>query len=103
MTSSLANMKPLKLYSAPTPNGQKVTVFLEELKAAYPDFKYEYHAVSLKENEQKQDWFLKMNPNGRIPALQDPNRGDFNVYEVSAPEAQEEGLAHADMPSKRFK
>ncbi|CAO1621964.1 unnamed protein product [Parajaminaea phylloscopi] len=78
-------MQPLKLYSASTPNGQKVHNFLEELKESYPGkFDYEYNAVSLKDNVQKEAWFLKINPNGRIPALVDPNHGDFAVFETAA-------------------
>ena len=77
-------MKPVILYTAGTPNGQKVSNFTEELKAAYPDFKVEYHAISLGKNEQKEDWFLKINPNGRIPALKDPNRGDHCVFETAS-------------------
>lgn len=74
-------MQPLKLYSVPTPNGQKVTNFLEELRTIYPDLKYDHQTIDLKSNEQKQDWFLKINPNGRIPALIDPNNNDFPVFE----------------------
>jgi glutathione S-transferase len=35
------SIKPFLLYTAPTPNGQKVSVFLEELKAIYPSIEYE--------------------------------------------------------------
>lgn len=48
-------MLPLKLYTAGTPNGFKASVFLEELKAAYPDFEYEAQAISFAKNEQKED------------------------------------------------
>ena len=60
--------KPLQLYTAATPNGQKVSVFLEELKQAYgkgfPGV--EVHAVDImsKDEPQKQPDFLKINPNG---------------------------------------
>ncbi|TQS32222.1 hypothetical protein Golomagni_07467 [Golovinomyces magnicellulatus] len=77
-------MKPVILYTAGTPNGQKVSNFTEELKRAYPSFEVEYQAISLGKNEQKEDWFLAINPNGRIPALKDPNRGDFCVFETAA-------------------
>ena len=78
-------MKPVILYTAGTPNGQKCSNFTEELKAAYPgEFEVEYVSVSLGKNEQKEDWFLAINPNGRIPALKDPNRGDFCVFETAA-------------------
>ncbi|MDE1939407.1 MAG: glutathione S-transferase N-terminal domain-containing protein, partial [Alphaproteobacteria bacterium] len=54
----------IDLYTAATPNGYKASVALEEL--ALP---YEVHYVQLGKLEQKQDWFLKINPNGRIPAI----------------------------------
>ncbi|CED84643.1 Glutathione S-transferase [Phaffia rhodozyma] len=82
MTTQLK--KPLEVYTAGTPNGQKVTIFLEELKAVYPDFKYNVNRIDLQKNEQKEDWFLKINPNGRIPALVDPNREDHPVWETAA-------------------
>jgi glutathione S-transferase len=69
----------IDLYTAPTPNGWKASVTLEEL--ALP---YETHAVNLAEGEQKRDWFLKLNPNGRIPAIVDRDAGDFAVFESGA-------------------
>lgn len=32
----------------------------------------------------KEDWFLALNPNGRVPALTDPNNGDFTIWESGA-------------------
>lgn len=69
----LANMKPVQLYTAPTPNGQKVSIMLEEIKALNPSFEYETRNIDIMKNEQKEDWFLNMNPNGRIPTILDPN------------------------------
>ncbi|EGW35393.1 glutathione S-transferase [Spathaspora passalidarum NRRL Y-27907] len=60
----------LKLYSFPTPNGVKVSIFLELL-----GLKYDAQAVDIRTNEQKQDWFVKLNPNGRIPTLVDSSTG----------------------------
>lgn len=77
-------MQPLILYTAGTPNGQKVSNFTEELKAVYPDFKVDYQSISFGKNEQKEPWFLAINPNGRIPALKDPNRNDFCVFETAS-------------------
>ena len=54
----------IELYTAATPNGYKVSIALEELK-----LKYNVIKVDLSKDEQKQDWFLKLNPNGRIPVL----------------------------------
>jgi GST-like protein len=58
----------IQLYSLPTPNGVKISIMLEE--TALP---YEPHLVSFDTNEQKSPEFLSLNPNGKIPALLDPN------------------------------
>jgi len=78
--------KPFTLWTAATPNGYKVSIYLEELKAAYGAEKIDYEAKSLSfaKNEQKEEWFIKINPNGRIPAFTDHKRGDFNVFESAA-------------------
>lgn len=69
----------IELLTAPTPNGWKASIALEEM--ALP---YELRAVSLSDLEQKRDWFLKINPNGRIPAIVDRDAGDFAVFESGA-------------------
>ena len=69
----------IDLYTAPTPNGWKVSVTLEEL-----DLPYQTHAVNLAQNEQKEEWYLKLNPNGRIPTIVDRDNGDFAVFESGA-------------------
>ena len=56
----------IKLFTADTPNGHKISIMLEE--AGIP---YEYQAIDLGALEQKQDWFVDMNPNGRIPVIVD--------------------------------
>ena len=53
-----------KLYTAPTPNGWKVAMALEELRA-----QYEVQLIDLQSGEQHSNWFLRINPNGRIPVL----------------------------------
>ena len=58
----------LQLYSFPTPNGVKVSIALEE--AGLP---YEAHAVNILKNESWTPEFLSLNPNGKIPAIVDPN------------------------------
>ncbi|KAF8829640.1 hypothetical protein HHX47_DHR3001138 [Lentinula edodes] len=73
----------ITLYSAPTPNGFKVAVFLEELKSVY-DFDYEVRPVNVAKGEQKDPWFIAINPNGRIPAIVDHSRNDFVVFETAA-------------------
>src|SRR5437660_4943896 len=58
----------LQLYSLPTPNGVKVSIMLEEI--ALP---YEAHRIDLGANEQLTPEFLSLNPNGKIPAIIDPD------------------------------
>jgi GSH-dependent disulfide-bond oxidoreductase len=58
----------IQLYSLPTPNGVKVSIMLEETGIAY-----EPHLVSFDGNEQKSAEFLSLNPNGKIPAMLDPD------------------------------
>ena len=67
------------LYTAPTPNGWKASITLEEL--AIP---YEVHVVNLMAGDQKTPEYLKINPNGRIPAIVDRDEGDFAVFESGA-------------------
>lgn len=69
----------IDLYSARTPNGIKVSIGLEELGLPYVA-----HRIALREGTQKQDWFLKINPNGRIPAIVDRDAGDFPLFESGA-------------------
>lgn len=69
----------IELYTAPTPNGWKASVALEELGLAY-----EVRPVNLGAHEQKEPWFLAINPNGRIPAIIDRDEGDFAVFESGA-------------------
>ena len=69
----------IDLYSAATPNGWKASITLEEL-----ELPYELHVLNLGEGEQKQPWFLKINPNGRIPAIVDREEDDFAVFESGA-------------------
>ncbi|KAG8907876.1 glutathione S- transferase, nitrogen catabolite repression regulator [Tulasnella sp. 403] len=73
----------IKLYTAPTPNGKKVSIHLEELKAVY-GLSYETRAIAFSKLEQKEPWYLEINPNGRIPAITDNSRGGFNVFESAA-------------------
>lgn len=77
-------MKPLTIYTAGTPNGFPVLATLHELATKNKDLKWETTAIDISKNTQKEDWFLKINPNGRIPALVDPNNDDFAVFETSA-------------------
>jgi GST-like protein len=58
----------LQLYSLPTPNGVKVSIALEEI-----GLPYEPHAIDIGKNETWTPEFLSLNPNGKIPAIIDPN------------------------------
>jgi glutathione S-transferase/GST-like protein len=69
----------ITLYTATTPNGIKVSIALEEL-----GLEYTVKPVSLGKLEQKEDWFLRINPNGRIPAIVDHAHNDFAVFESGA-------------------
>ena len=69
----------IDLYTAATPNGHKVSIALEELELAY-----QVHALRFDQQEQKAPAYLKINPNGRIPAIVDRDNGDFAVFESGA-------------------
>jgi GST-like protein len=69
----------IDLYTAATPNGHKVSIALEELGLPYT-----VHVVSLSKLEQRQPWFLELNPNGRIPVIVDREAGGFTVFESGA-------------------
>ncbi|CCA73061.1 probable theta class glutathione s-transferase [Serendipita indica DSM 11827] len=71
------------LYTSSTPNGRKASIFLEELKAAY-GLQYAVRPITLSKNEQKEDWFIRINPNGRIPAIVDNQNDGFKVFESAA-------------------
>ncbi len=66
----------IDLYTAATPNGWKASITLEEL--ALP---YTLHTLDMSKQEQKEPWFLKINPNGRIPAMVDDG---FAIFESGA-------------------
>src|SRR5512144_790720 len=69
----------IDLYTASTPNGWKASIALEEL-----GLPYEVHAIDLLAGEQKRPEFLRISPNGRIPAIVDRDAGDFAVFESGA-------------------
>jgi GSH-dependent disulfide-bond oxidoreductase len=58
----------IQLYSLPTPNGVKVSIALEEL-----ELPYEPHLIEIGQNETWTPEFLSLNPNGKIPAIIDPD------------------------------
>lgn len=69
----------IDLYTAPTPNGHKVSIALEEMTLPYT-----LHRLNLAQRDQKQAAFLALNPNGKIPAIVDRDEGDFVVFESGA-------------------
>lgn len=63
---------PLQLYSLGTPNGQKVTILLEELLAlGVSGAEYDAHLIRIGEGDQFSSGFVDVNPNSKIPALLD--------------------------------
>jgi len=69
----------IDLYTAPTPNGWKASICLEEL-----ELPYEVHIINLMAGDQKQPDYVKLNPNGRIPTIVDRDEGNFAVFESGA-------------------
>ena len=70
--------KDIIVYTASTMNGWK-PIFLEEAGVDY-----ELYHIDFSKKEQKEDWFLQINPNGRIPAIVDRSNEDFKVFESAA-------------------
>jgi GSH-dependent disulfide-bond oxidoreductase len=69
----------IELFTAATPNGWKASIALEEL-----GLDYRVRAISFEKKEQKEPWYLKINPNGRIPTIVDHDNGGFPVFESGA-------------------
>jgi GST-like protein len=75
---------PLQLYSLGTPNGQKVTIMLEELLAlGESGAEYDAHLIQIGEGDQFSSGFVELNPNSKIPALFDTETGS-RVFESGA-------------------
>ncbi|MCJ7556113.1 MAG: glutathione S-transferase N-terminal domain-containing protein [Gammaproteobacteria bacterium] len=69
----------IDLYTAATPNGIKASIMLEEI-----GLPYRVIALRLDQLQQKQPEFLRISPNGRIPAIVDRDEDDFAVFESGA-------------------
>ena len=69
----------IDLYTAPTPNGRKISVALEEMEVPY-----RVHHVKLSAGDQRDPSFLAISPNGRIPAIVDREAGNLAVFESGA-------------------
>ncbi|MDC0985891.1 glutathione S-transferase N-terminal domain-containing protein [Alphaproteobacteria bacterium] len=75
-------MTPIDLYFWPTPNGWKITLMLEEC-----NLPYNIKLVNLGQKEQFNESFLKLSPNGRMPAIVDPDGPDgkpISIFESGA-------------------
>lgn len=77
---------PLQLYSMGTPNGQKVTIMLEELLAiGITDAEYDAHLIRISEGDQFSSGFVGINPNSKIPALFDRSEEQpIRIFESGA-------------------
>lgn len=69
----------IELFTAATPNGWKASITLEEL-----GLPYKVRRIDFDKREQKEPWYLQINPNGRIPAIVDHDNGGFAVFESGA-------------------
>jgi len=69
----------IELFTSATPNGWKASITLEELAMDYT-----VHHIHMDQKEQKEDWYLKISPNGRIPTIVDHDNDDFAVFESGA-------------------
>ncbi|GAM82362.1 hypothetical protein ANO11243_003410 [Dothideomycetidae sp. 11243] len=82
-TGLIAN-SGIELLTWGTPNGHKASIILEELKEAYGKPDYVHQGINIGENIQKEPWFTKLGPNGRIPVIVDHDKGGLSVMEGAA-------------------
>lgn len=82
--AEVKNAKGIHLITQSTPNGQKVQILLEELAAVYGT-QWTTTVIDISTNEQKKEWYLRLNPNGRIPTIIDNTLSPpFPVFETAA-------------------
>lgn len=82
--ADVSGAKGLHLLTQNTPNGQATQILLEELAAVHGT-KWTTTLINISTNDQKKEWFLRLNPNGRIPTLVDNTQSPpFPVIETSA-------------------
>ncbi len=97
------NADNIQLYSLPTPNGQKVSIALEEM-----ELPYDPHLVNFANNDQETPEFLSLNPNNKIPAIIDPNGpggqpiGLFESGAILIYLAEKSGKLLSADPAKRY-
>src|ERR1700761_65780 len=93
----------LQYYGLPTPNGVKVSIMLEET-----GLPYEAHLVDIMKDENKTPEFLSLNPNGKIPAIVDPDGpggkpiGLFETGAILIYLADKTGQLISADPTKRY-
>lgn len=74
--------QPIDLYFWPTPNGKKITIFLEEA-----DLPYELVPIDITSGDQFNEQFLRISPNNKMPAIVDPEGPDgqpISIFESGA-------------------
>ena len=69
----------IQLYTSGTPNGWKISIAMEEM-----GLPYQVHPIDIMKGEQKTPEFLRINPNGRIPAIIDADEGGLTIFESGA-------------------
>ncbi|KAH6843246.1 glutathione S-transferase [Chaetomium sp. MPI-CAGE-AT-0009] len=77
MTTSHSNLQPIQLWGRRGPNPPKVTMILEELNLPYTHIPIDFKDVKSPE-------YTAINPNGRLPAIRDPNNSDLILWESGA-------------------
>lgn len=87
-------MKPIELHSLRTPNGQKISVALEEMELPYTQ-----HKVNIMKGDQFTPEFIKINPNSKIPAIVDPEGPDGKPISIMESGAI---LVYLGQKSKKF-
>ena len=75
----MSKEKDIHLYTASTMNGWKPVIFLEEAEV-----EYDLTHIDFSKKEQKSEWYMTLNPNGRIPTIVDRSNNDFVVIESGA-------------------
>lgn len=80
----ISSAKGVHLITQNTPNGQAVQILLEELAEKYGT-EFTHTVINISTNVQKSEWFLRLDPNGRIPVIVDNNQSPpFPAHETSA-------------------
>ncbi len=75
----MSTQPDIHLYTASTMNGWKPLIFLEEAEV-----EYNLTPIDFSKKDQKSEWYMKLNPNGRIPTIVDLSNDNFVVFESGA-------------------